>query len=259
MNQTALITGASGGLGLELARVMAENGFDLVLTARSEDKLLDIKRELEQEYKVSAAVFACDLTQHDAAQQLFDYTEREGMRIDVLVNNAGFGDFGLYAESSWDKQNSMIQLNVVALAHLTHLFVQPMIKHSAGKILNIASIAAFQPGPLMSVYYATKAFVLSLSEALSVELKDTGVTVTAVCPGPIRTGFEQQADLGNSGLFKNLSVSNAADVARFAYGKLMQGKTVAVYGAGNKFIVFGAKLAPRSMVRNTVYKIQKEQ
>lgn len=257
MNNTALVTGASGGLGLEFAKLLAKDGNDLLLVARNGHRLEEIKNELEQAHGVKVYFLACDLTQDDGANKVYDYAKENNLQIDVLINNAGFGDFGNYLDSVWEKQRDMVNLNVLALMRLTYLFVPAMKERGNGKILNVASIASFQPGPLMSVYYASKAFVLSFSEALAVELKKTGVTVTALCPGPIRTGFEKTANLAYSGLFKNLKVASAEKVARFGYKKMKKGKVVTIQGGSNRFLVFSTRFAPRSLVRKVVYKIMK--
>lgn len=257
MKETALITGASMGLGAELAKVFAEKGCNLVLTARSGEKLAALKEELETEHKIPVWVFAADLTLASAPAEIFRFTEENKIDVDILVNNAGFGDFGEFSKCSMEKQRDMINLNITALTALTHMFLKGMLERGRGKILNMASIAAFQAGPLMSVYYASKAFVLSFSEALAVELKGSGVTVTALCPGPTRTGFEAAANLSNSGLFKNLKTASAAEVARYGYRCLMKGKTVAVCGGLNRVMIFASKLAPRALARRVVYLIQR--
>ena len=258
MLQTVLITGASGGLGEEFARIFAREGYRLVLAARNEKKLAMLREELEQTYDSGVETFLCDLSQERAGERLFSDIAARGMNIDVLVNNAGFGDFGVFSQCDAQKQYDMLQVNIVALMQLTRCCLAPMVARRQGKILNVASIAAFQPGPLMSVYYASKAFVLSLSEALSVELKKSGVSVTALCPGPTSTGFEQNAALGNSGLFRNLRVDSAKSVAEYGYRMLQKGKTVAIPGVLNRLIITASKFAPRALVRHCVYHIQKE-
>lgn len=257
MEQTVLITGASGGLGLEFAKIFAKKGYDLVLIARREKRLLDLKKKLEKAYGVRVEVLAKDLSQKDAAREIFQYTEEQKIAVDILINNAGFGDFGRYADCEWEKQYEMIQVNITALAQLTHCYLNPMLERGYGKILNTASIAAFEPGPLMSVYYATKAFVLSFTEALSVELKGSGVTVTALCPGPTKTGFEKNALLQDSGLFKNLKNAGAKEVAWYGYRKLMEDRVIAVHGNLNRMITAAVKIMPRKIVRESVYRIQK--
>ena len=257
MNKTALITGASGGIGYELAKLFAADGNNLVLVARNEQKLNEVKREIEKEFGVTVNVITCDLSKPRAAIEVFEATTNLNIKVDYLVNNAGFGDFGLFYERRFEKQSDMVSLNVTALTELCHLYLPQMVEKRHGKILNVASIAAFQPGPLMAVYYATKAFVLSLTEALSVELKGTGVTVTALCPGPTKTGFEDTAKLESSGLFKNLKVVTAKEVAIYGYKQMKKNKVIAIHGFMNRLIVCGSKLAPRALVRKLVYNIQK--
>ena len=259
MKKTALITGASGGLGLSFVNIFARDGYDLVLVARNAERLEEIKKQIEKEYNVKATVVAKDLCKPEGAQEVYDATRNSGIKVDVLVNNAGFGDFGEFHKSDINKQIRMVDLNCTALMHLCHLYIPDMIKNGGGNILNVDSIAAFQPGPLMSVYYATKAFVLSFSQALHRELKGTGVKVTALCPGPIRTNFDAAADLGESGLFKNLKVWDPDVVAQFGYKNMKRGKAVCVCGFMNKIIVFANRFAPRALVREMVYHLQKVQ
>ena len=258
MKQTILITGASGGLGLSFAHRFAKEGCDLILTARSADKLDEAKAALEAAHGIAVTVIPHDLSAPHAAETLMAAVQSHGLTVDILVNNAGFGDFGAFADCDIDKQSAMVQLNVTALMELTHAVLPAMREKKQGKILNVASIAAFQQGPYMSVYYATKAFVVSFSQALARELKGSGITVTALCPGPIDTGFEKAADLGRSKLFRSLPVSTADTVADYGYQALMKGKTVAVHRFSNKLLVFGVRFAPRSLVGHMVCKIQGE-
>ncbi len=256
-SKTALITGASSGLGLHFAHLFARDGYNVVLVARGVDKLNALKGELEEKYGIRAYVFGCDLAEKDSAQRVYDFVKDCGLEIYALVNNAGFGDFGEFYQREWVKQYNMIQVNVTALTHLTRLFLPEMVAKDDGKILNVASIAAFEAGPLMSMYYASKAFVLSFTEALSVELKKTNVKVCALCPGPTETGFEDAASARASGLFKNLKVARADQVAEFGYKKLMKGRVVVIHGFGNKLLPFAVRFAPRCMVRNLVYKVMR--
>jgi short-subunit dehydrogenase len=258
LNKNVLITGASGGIGYELAKIFAEEGCNLVLVARSEDKLMKIKKQLERQYEILIELIIKDLSVKDAAEDIYNILLRNNVDVDILVNNAGFGDFGDFAHADWDKQYSMIQVNIAALIHMTRLFLKPMVERGYGKILNLSSTAAFQPGPFMSIYYASKAFVLSFSESLSKELDGSGVTVTALCPGPTQTGFVDAASLENSKLFKTIKVSNVEDVAIFGYKALMNGKTVAIHGFTNKLLAFGVRLIPRSLVREIMYGLQKK-
>ena len=259
MKKTALVTGASGGLGLSFVNIFAREGYDVVLVARSERRLAEIKSEIEQKYGVTAHVIPCDLTAEGGATDVHRATKELCIDVDVLVNNAGFGDFGEFYKSDLEKQINMIDLNCSALVRLCHLYLPEMVKRGSGNILNVDSIASFQPGPLMSVYYATKAFVLSFSQALYRELKGTGVKVTALCPGPIRTNFDAAAELGESGLFKNLKVWSPDVVAEFGYKNMKRGRAVCVCGFVNKLIVFANRFAPRALVRELVYHIQKVQ
>jgi short-subunit dehydrogenase len=258
MKKTVLITGASSGIGKSFAEVFALEGYDLVIVARKEEKLLDIKEKLETQYCVSVEVISSDLTIKNSPEVIFRKLLGENKHIDILINNAGFGDFGELKNRDWSKQYSMIQLNIAAMVHMTKLFLKPMCEQGEGKILNVASTAAFQPGPLMSVYYGTKAFVLSFSEALSRELKGSGVTVTVLCPGPTKTGFEKAATLEKSKLFRTLKVATPEDVAVYGYQALMEGRTVAIHGLINRLLAFSIRLTPRSLVRQIVYKIQEK-
>lgn len=257
MNETVLITGASSGIGMEFAKIFAREGNNLVLVARNEGKLLSIKNELETAYGVQVDVFVKDLSEKDSAYDIFDFTVEQKIEIDILVNNAGFGDFGAFQNCDWQKQYDMVQVNMLALMQLTRFFLKPMVKNKKGKILNIASTAAFQPGPMMSVYYASKAFVLSFTESLSVELKNSGISLMAFCPGPTKTGFEDKAELQESGLFKHLKNATPKEVAEYGYQQLLKGKVVVIHGWTNKSLAFLAKIMPRKLVRNFIYHIQK--
>ncbi|MCL2862742.1 MAG: SDR family oxidoreductase [Methanimicrococcus sp.] len=258
MNKTALITGASSGIGRELAKVFAGNGYDLILTARNEKKLGTLKDKLEAKYGIKAFVIIKDLSQKDAAQDVFNEVGKAGLSVDVLVNNAGFGDYKRYADADWWKQFDIVQVNILALMQMTRLFLPQMIQKGDGKILNMASMAAFAPGPFMSVYYASKAFVLSFSEALAAELKGSGVTVTAVCPGPTKTGFEEAAGSGARKLFDTAKRASAKKVALFSYQATMSGKIVAVPGFKYKIAASGQKILPRRAVSAFILKLQGE-
>jgi short-subunit dehydrogenase len=245
--RTALITGGSGGIGLELAKVLARNDFDLVLVARKRDTLEAAAGQLEGKFGVTAHVFAADLRRQDAPQAIFDFLRAENIPVEVLVNNAGFGLGGEFADTDLDRELEMIQVNIAALTHMTKLFLPAMIKRGSGRILNLASTAAFQPGPLQAVYYASKAYVLSFSEAVAEELRDTGVTVTALCPGPTRTEFASTAGVGNSRLFTLFGVADAGDVAEYGFQAMMAGKRVAVPGFRNKLVAQANRFSPRTL------------
>jgi uncharacterized protein len=245
--QTALVTGGSGGIGLELAKVLARHHFDVVLVARKRDTLEAAAGQLEGKFGITAHVFASDLTGRDAPQTIFDFLRNENIAIDALVNNAGFGLGGEFVETDVKRELDMIQVNIAALTHLTKLFVPAMVKRQSGRVLNVASTAAFQPGPLMAVYYATKAYVLSFSEALAEELRNTGVTVTALCPGPTETSFADVAQMANSRLFKAFGVADAASVAEYGFDAMVHGKRLAIPGIRNKIVAQANRLAPRAL------------
>jgi short-subunit dehydrogenase len=247
--RTALVTGGSGGIGLELAKVLARNGFDVVLVARKRDSLEAAAGQLEGKFGIRAHVFAADLKLPDTPQAIYDFLRNENIDVDILVNNAGFGLGGEFADTSLQRELDMIQVNIVALTALTKLFIPAMIKRRSGRVLNLASTAAFQAGPLMAVYYATKAYVLSFSEALAEELRNTGVSITALCPGPTRTDFADTAELttSNSGLFNAFGTADAADVAKYGYDAMMSGKRLAIPGFKNKIIAQAQRIAPRSL------------
>lgn len=245
--QTALVTGASGGIGLEIAKVLARKRFDLVLVARNRDALEAAAGQIEGKHTVSVHVFAADLRRREAPEAIFDFLRNENIAIDVLVNNAGFGLGGEFAETELTRELEMIQVNVAALTHLTKLFLPAMIKRKSGRILNLASTAAFLPGPLMAVYYATKAYVLSFSEALAEELRNSGVTVTALCPGPTRTDFADAAQVGSSGALGTFGVAEADEVAEYGVSAMLNGRRVAIPGIRNKLVAHANRFAPRAL------------
>lgn len=256
MKLNALITGASSGIGYEFAKVCAEKGHDLILVARREDKLQAMKQDLERAFGIKVSLLPFDLSKPSVPDEIFNSLDRQQIPVDILVNNAGFGDFGSFADADWKKLSEMIQVNITALTHLTKLFLPGMIIRKSGKVLNIASTAAFGAGPLMAVYYATKGYVLQLSEALAKELQGTGVTVTVVCPGPTETGFQAVAGSRQSKLVQGKKLPTARDVAEFGYQAMMRGETVAVHGLVNSLLVQVTRFLPRKAVVELVYKIQ---
>jgi short-subunit dehydrogenase len=258
MKDTALITGASSGIGLDLAHLFARGGHDVVLVARSEDKLRQLARDLEQNHKVTAHVIAADLSKPEAPRLIFEETRTRQLQIDVLVNNAGFGQGGAFVENDLQTELDVIQVNISALTHLTKLFLGGMVARRKGRILNVASTAAFQPGPLMAVYYASKAYVLSFSEAIAEELRDSGVTVTALCPGPTATGFAETADMTGSRLFQLSKPMSSMDVAVIGYRATMRGKRIAITGFRNKMSAQSVRIAPRAFVTKVVRKLQEK-
>lgn len=248
MKKTALITGASNGIGLELARVHAQKGDNLVLVARSLDKLETLKKELEAKHSISVHNIGIDLSMADAAQKVFDETQSKGIQIDYLINNAGFGDFGMFAETDWNKEQQMIALNITTLTQFTKLYIKEMVKRKSGKIMNVASTAAFQSGPTMAVYYATKAYVLSFSEAVDNEVRDKGVTVTTLCPGATESGFQSAADMHESRLVKGRKLPTSKEVAEYGYKAMMKGQTVAIHGLMNWLMANSVRFTPRALV-----------
>lgn len=248
MTQTALITGASGGIGFELAKLHAKNGHQVILVARRLEKLEALKESITAESNVTVHVIPMDLGKQGAAQELYGAVKAKGMQVDYLINNAGFGDFGLFHLADQHKMDQMIEVNIMALTQLTRLFLPDMVKNKKGKILNVASTAAFQPGPTMAVYFATKAYVLHLTEAISDEIKNTGVTITALCPGATESGFMDAADMNQSKLFKNKKLPSSAEVAAFGYKHMMRGTAVAIHGTMNYIMANAGRFAPRKMV-----------
>lgn len=252
----ALVTGASAGIGRELAGILAREGHDLVLVARREAELTDLARELKERYAVDSRVLPADLAQADAAQQLVDALGTDAT-IDVLVNNAGFGGHGAFADRTRDEDLRMVAVNVTALTDLTKLLLPGMVARGRGRVLNVASTAAFQPGPFMAVYYASKAYVLSLSEALAEELRGTGVTVTCLCPGVTITEFQQVAGVENIALNTGPLTMKASDVAEAAYKGLAKGKRLVIPGVHNKVGVQSVRLSPRGVILKVVRRLHR--
>lgn len=234
MTQTALITGASNGIGLELAKIHARQGGNLVLVARSQDKLEQLAQELNRQHQVQVTVIAQDLSLPDAAQAIFEQTEQLGIQIDLLINNAGFGGHGRFFERELAQEQKMIQVNITTLTELTHLYLHGMVARRQGKILNVSSTASFLPGPLQAVYYATKAYVTSFSQAVAEEVREFGVTVTALCPGAVATGFVEAGNLQGVDAWKN--AKTADEVAQYGYQAMMNGELVAINEAKLRWV-----------------------
>ncbi|MGA2004852.1 MAG: SDR family oxidoreductase [Terriglobales bacterium] len=260
--KTALITGASFGIGLELARIFAREGHNLVLVARTADKLRQLASELQKNHSTRSLVLATDLSDPGAAAYVLDQTTRAQIAVDILVNNAGFGQYGFFADNDLEECLRQIQLNVTTLTHLTRLYLPDMIERARtektpGRILNVASTAAFLPGPLMAVYFATKAYVLHFSEALSNELDGTGVTVTCLCPGATTTEFHKRAKATGQRLLKMGSM-DAHTVAEDGYRALMAGKPVVISGFKNWLVAQSVRISPRRLATAIARKIQEE-
>lgn len=254
-NETVLITGASSGIGLELARLFAADRSNLVLVARSGDKLESLARQLRQDHGIEAVVLPKDLAKPAAPQEIFDQLNSQGTVVDVVANNAGFGAVGSVASLPLERQIDMVQVNVAALTHLTRLFLPGMIQRHQGGILNVGSTAGFQPGPNMAVYYATKAYVLSFTEALAEELVGSGVKATCLAPGPTATGFGADSGMEQSVIFR-LGTMDASTVAQAGYRGFRRGRVIVIPGWTNKLGAFSVRLGPRFVVRKIVKRLQ---
>ncbi len=254
MAKTALVTGASTGIGLELCRLLARDGYELFLVARDRAKLEAVCGEMRERGSPAAHPIAVDLARPDSAETIARHFNSAAP--DVLINNAGFGLVGQFAKLDLGTQRDMIQVNVCSLVELTHLLLPGMLQRGSGSIMNVASTAAFQPGPLMAIYYATKSFVLHFSEAIAEELRGTGITVTALCPGPTQTEFEARAKASGTRLFKGgLKVMSAGEVAQIGYRAMRKGKVLSIAGWRNRLGMEALRLAPRSIVRRMVKKL----
>lgn len=257
MNKTALITGASSGIGLEMARLHAQAGGNLVLVARRENKLNELKTELEKQFGVQVTVIAKDLNKESAAEEIFETTRSAGITVNYLINNAGFGGLGKFHERKWDDDRSMIQVNILALTTLTRLYLNEMVKRNEGKILNVSSTAALMPGPLQAVYYASKAFVTSFSNALSEELADTKITVSVLMPGATETEFAQTSGMKKTPLF-SAKTATAESVAKQGYEGMLKGDIDIYAGVPFKYkLQFPfISMTPKRMLLKTVKKLQ---
>ncbi|MEO8592398.1 MAG: SDR family oxidoreductase [Candidatus Solibacter sp.] len=241
----ALITGASSGIGAELARLCAKDGHPVILVARRSDRLTGLAENLAREYGVPARGIAADLADPAACEDVYRQTLDDS--VEILINNAGFGVRGLFTETDWDAETRLMQLNMAAVAHLTKRVAATMVRRGSGRILNVASTAAFVPGPLMAMYYASKAFVVSFSHAVANELHGTGVSVTVLCPGPTRTEFDRVAGMTDTPLFQGPAMTAEA-VALEGYTAMMAGKVEVIAGARNRWTMLFARLVPRTML-----------
>lgn len=256
MKKVALITGASTGIGREMALLHAEHGGDLVLVARNEDKLNELAHEVKEIHKREAVVLPKDLTKKEASKELFDKVTAENIVVDFLINNAGFGGIGKFNEQVWSNNLAMIQLNIIALSELTHLFLQPMVERNSGKILNVSSTASLMPGPLQAVYFATKAYVTSFSNALAEELKDTSVTVTNLMPGATETEFAKVSGMDKTELFAK--TASAKEVALDGYKGMMEGKLDVLSGLtfSQRIMMKSIPFAPKKVLLAQIRKMQ---
>lgn len=257
MNKVTLITGATSGIGFELSKIFAKNSDDLLLVARNEDRLLDTKQFIENKFKVNVYIVKADLKDKKDIEKIISFVKDNNLVVKNLVNNAGFGSFGYFHEidKNWDLD--MIKVNISALTILSKTFIPSMIKRGEGGILNVASTAGFQGGPFMAVYYATKAYVISLSEALSEELRGTGVTVSALCPGAVETQFQKIAKVKKSPLAKK-NIMKADIVAQIGYDAFKRGKTIIVPGIKNKLLIQSLRILPRNLVSKIIKKVNQK-
>lgn len=253
--EIALITGASGGIGKELAILFAEKRISILLVARNESALKSLAAYLEKDYGIVTYVYAADLSNIINVYDLENYCNTNRLFVKYLVNNAGFGDFHFFADSNMQKMTEMMNLNMVALTTLCRLFVPKMVRQKTGYVLNIASLAAFNPGPFMAVYFASKAYVLSLSEAINYELKNSGVSVTAFCPGGVETNFQKAANLGSSPMLEKTSMLQAKPTAKAAFNAMMERKAVKVYSFSHYLMALLVRFVPRNFAVAVASKI----
>ena len=254
--KTALVTGAASGLGLELSLLLAKDSYNLILIDIDEENLVLAKEKVKTENNVEIRLLVKDLSKPNIAKVIFN--EIEGERIDVLVNNAGFGIFGTFTDTTWERESDMLNLHIMTTTHLTKLLLNGMVERGSGRILNMSSLAAFQPGPLMSLYYASKAYILSFSEAIANELKGTGVTVTVLCPGQTNTSFQRVVSNSSSDNKIGFNVASPKDVARYGYKAMMKGNTIAIPGRFNKFLASLHRFVSRGMATKIIRNIQEK-
>ena len=250
-NKTVLITGASSGFGYEFSKIFAQNGYDLILVARSEDKLKALAGKLTKAHGISALVKPKDLFVANAPQELYDELKDENIQVDILINNAGFGNYGKFAENNLQDELNLVQLNVATVTHMTRLFVADMVARRSGKILNVASLAAFSPGPYLATYCASKAYVLFLTEAVAEEVASFGVQVMALCPGVSATGFQATAKNEHSLIGGNVKALTmpAEEIVEIAYADFMADKVVCIPGTSNRVGNVLMRFIPRTLIR----------
>jgi short-subunit dehydrogenase len=254
----ALITGASSGIGYEFSKILAMQKHNLILIGRAEDALRTIKEKFKNEYLVEVRILVLDLSDLEKISVLKKYIDDENIDIDILINCAGFGMYGFFSENDWQKELSMINVNIVALSYITKIVLNKMIKQRTGKILNVASTASFKPGPLMAVYFATKSYVLSFSEAIAAEVKGFGITVTTLCPGATRSNFQKVALIDDSQHFKFKRMMSSDEVARIGIDAMKNGKNVVIPGLMNKVFTLILRFLPYFIITNVMMKIKKK-
>jgi uncharacterized protein len=257
MSRYALITGASSGIGLALAEALARRGRNLILVARQRDALESIACELTQRFAVEVLFSACDLSEPLQVSGLLQELEQADRQIELLINNAGIGSAGAFLQQDWSREQQLIEVNILALTRLSHAIGQRMVQQGGGQILNVASVASFQPGPWMSNYYASKAFVLSFSEGLREELKEQGVEVSVLCPGPTRSAFFRNAQMKSSRLEQSSLMMNCEEVALITVQALEKNRAIIIPGWRNKLMAYWPRFAPRALVRRLVGKVNR--
>lgn len=256
VKKTALVTGAASGLGLELSILLAKDSFDLILIDINQENLQQAKEQIKAENDIDIMLLVKDLSQSNIAEKIFQ--EINETQIDVLINNAGFGLFGTFSDTNWERESQMLNLHIITTTHLTKLLLKGMVDRGSGRILNMSSLAAFQPGPLMALYYASKAYILSFSEAIANELKGTGVTVTVLCPGQTNTSFQSVVSNSSSENKIGFNIACPKSVALYGYKAMMKGKTVAIPGRLNKFLSTIHRFVTRGMATKIVRNIQEK-
>lgn len=256
MEKYILITGATSGIGLSLTKVFGEQGYNLVLVSRNEEKLNKLKEELLEQFNIDVTVITQDLSLPNAAFNVYNQVKQKNVNIDILCNNAGIGLYGDFDEIEVSKYHQLIQLNIVSLMDLSYYFLSDMKKRNQGCIINIGSTGSFVPGPYMAVYYASKAFVLSFTEAISMEVKNTNIKVICVCPGPTNTAFFQNATDKDINLIENIKSMSSDDVAKFIVKSVEKAKVVLIPGFKNKLAIFGTRFISRKLNRKIIYNIQ---
>ncbi|SFU61659.1 hypothetical protein SAMN04487886_107610 [Clostridium sp. DSM 8431] len=256
LNKYTLITGGTEGIGLELAKLFAKDKHNLIIVARNEERLERVQKEIERDYKVKVEIISLDLSIEESYEKIYDFVEKNNYFVDNLINNAGLGCFGYFKDLDINKQDTLIKVNVLALTNLTHYFLGKMIEVNEGGILNVASTAAFSSGPKMSTYYASKAFVLSLTEAIHEEVKGSKIKVSCLCPGAVKTSFQKKAEIVKNEKAAYL-LMNPKEVARCAYEGYKKGNVIIIPGTKNKLLVLANKFIPRSLARKIVLSANK--
>lgn len=255
VHKSCLITGAAAGLGYEFSKLAIADGYNLILIDIDANKLVEVKKELEKSNSEKITILTKDLCRPKIADEI--YEEVKGDNVEMLINNAGFGLFGEFSKTDWQREENMMNLHMLTTTHLTKLFLKDMLSANKGYILNVSSLAAFQPGPLMTIYYASKSFLLSFTEAVAREIKGTGVSLSVLCPGPTKTNFQSTVSENTSENKIAVNMASVVEVASYGYKKLKKGKIVVIPGAMNKFLALLPRLLPRNTAASIVYKIQK--